>query len=70
MSSDLSFVWLLPAWNRPVIFCLQGKDGVFPYEFNIQWRFWRRGGISNFAVLRCWDDETSPYIPAQDQLRP
>lgn len=66
MSSDLSLVWLFPAWNGQVILCLQGKDegrGVFPMNLTVEI-------FSLFAILCYWDDETSSYIPAPDQLRP
>lgn len=52
MSSDLSLLCLLPAWNRAAIFWLQGKADLYPYEFlHIQGRFWRGERLCNLELL-------------------
>lgn len=70
MSSDLSLLCLLPAWNRAAIFWLQGKAVLYPYEFlHIQGRFWRGERLCNLE-LSCWARLLRHFSTSQVQLRP
>lgn len=44
MSSDLSLIWLWPVWNRPVIFCFQGKDVFSSMSLTYSGDFREKGG--------------------------